>query len=171
MWTYAVHMADALKCCHYGFSFIWNNGVHNNVTASLESRLLEQYQTVFARNLSYPAFTNFSLDSSYGNSDITAGDLSGCVNCGWKWHILADTNATWSVTFQNGQVTTKAITDVTIRNTQHFTPAAGISVKWSASTGQEGTAVVDSSGLVTVTGIELTGNTETTVIVHSGRPN
>jgi len=166
MWTYAVQMANALKHCHYGFSFIWNNGVHNNVTASLETRLLEQYQAVFARNLSYPAFTNFSLDASYGNGDITAGDYSGCVNCGWNWHILTDTQATWSVTFKNEQVTTKATTDVTPRNTQRFTRAAGTSVKWSSSTGQEGTAVVDSSGLVTITGIELTPNTETTVMIQ-----
>ena len=166
MWTYAVQMADALKRCHYGFSFIWNNGVHNNVTASLETRLLEQYQTVFARNLSYPAFTNFSLDGSYGNGDITVGDLTGCVNCGWKWHILADTQATWSVVFRNEQVTTSARTDVTPRNAQRFKRAARTSVKWSASTGQEGTAVVDSSGLVTITGIELTPNTETTVTIQ-----
>jgi len=88
------------------------------------------------------------------------------VNCGWKWHILADTQATWSVVFRNEQVTTSARTDVTPRNAQRFKRAARTSVKWSASTGQEGTAVVDSSGLVTITGIELTPNTETTVTIQ-----
>src|SRR5208337_3851372 len=147
MWSYAVQMANALGTCHYGFSFIWGNGRHDGATASLENTLLEQYQTVFSRNISYPAFTHFSLDNNYGNGDPKDGTLAGCVNCGWRWKVITDTADVWSASFMNTQVTARSITDVTPRNAQLFKRAPGMAVKWSASTGQKGLAVADSYGL------------------------
>ncbi len=166
MWSYAVQMANALRTCHYGFSFIWGNGRHDGATASLENTLLEQYQTVFARNVSYPAFTRFSLDNDYGNGDYTDGALSGCVNCGWQWKVITDTAASWSVSFINTQVTKRSTTDVTPRNPQLFKCAPGTSFKWSTSTGQKGAAVADSYGLVTITGVELMAGAETVLTIQ-----
>jgi len=163
MWSHAVQMANAVRTCHYGFSFIWSNGTHDNVTAGLENTLLEQYQTVFARNVSYPAFTNFSLDNNYGNGDRTNGDLSGCVNCGWQWNVTSDTTTSWSASFANTQVGTQATTDVTPRNAQLFKLAPGTKVTWSASTGQKGNVNADTYGLVTATGVEVLANTATTL--------
>jgi hypothetical protein len=166
MWSYAVKMADTLRTCHYGFSFIWSNGRHEPATAALENTLLERYQTVFARNLSYPAFTHFSLDGDYGNGDYTNGSPSGCINCGWQWKVITDSAASWSASFTNTQVTKQSTADVTPRNTQSFKVSPGKSVKWSSSTGQNGTAVADSYGLVTVRGVELLPGSETTLTIE-----
>lgn len=166
MWSYSVQMANALKKCHYGLSFIWSDGIHNNSTASLENSLLEQYQSAFARNVSYPAFTNFALDSDYGNGDYKQGALAGCVNCGWRWKIISDTAISWSASFSNVEVTKRSTTDITPRNTQFFKPAPGTAVKWTTSTGQMGTAVADSYGLITVTGVELIAGTETVLTMQ-----
>ncbi len=166
MWSYAVQMANALGTCHYGFSFIWGNGRHDGATASLENTLLEQYQTVFSRNISYPAFTHFSLDNNYGNGDPKDGTLAGCVNCGWRWKVITDTADVWSASFMNTQVTARSITDVTPRNAQLFKRAPGMAVKWSASTGQKGLAVADSYGLVTIPGVELVAGAETVLTIQ-----
>ena len=166
MWSYAVEMARTLSACHYGFSFIWNNGVHDGITGSLERTLLEQYQKVFASNLSYPAFTNASFDGNYGSGDPKDGDLSGCVNCGWQWKVTDDTANSWSVSLTNNQVAQRATTDVTPRNTQRFKLIPGASVKWSTSSGQEGKTVADSWGVVTVTGIQLVTSAPTVLKIE-----
>jgi hypothetical protein len=166
MWTYAVQLANTLKTCHYGFSFIWSNGRHDAATAGLENTLLERYQAAFARNLSYPAFTNFSMDQDYGDGDFNNGSPTGCVNCGWQWKVTGDTATSWSASFTNTQVTKPSTTDVTPRNAQLFKIAPGTSLKWRASTGQTGVAVADSYGLVTVGGVELVPGSETTVTIQ-----
>jgi hypothetical protein len=166
MWTYAVQLANALRVCHYGFSFVWSNGKHESATAALENTLLEQYQTVFARNISYPAFTNFSLDSDYGHGDPADGTLAGCVNCGWQWKIITDTAASWSASLANVQVTKHSTTEVTPRNTQLFRVPPGTSKNWSTSTGQKGLVVADSYGLVTVKEVEILPGSETVLTIQ-----
>jgi hypothetical protein len=166
MWTYAVQLADALKSCHYGFSFIWSNGRHEAATAALENTLLQQYQTAFARNVSYPAFTNFSLDDDYGHGDPADGALVGCANCGWKWKMISDTARSWSASFSNSQATKRATTEVTPRNTQLFKVQPGTSVNWYTSIGQKGVVVADSYGLVTIKGVEVLPGAETTLTIE-----
>ena len=166
MWTYAVRLANALRVCHYGFSFVWSNGRHESATAALENTLLEQYQTVFASNISYPAFTNFSLDSDYGHGDPADGTLAGCVNCGWQWKIITDTAASWSASLANVQVTKHSTTEVTPRNTQLFRVPPGTSKNWSTSTGQKGLVVADSYGLVTVKEVEILPGSETVLTIQ-----
>ncbi len=165
MWSDSVQMANVLEICHYGFSLIWGDGGHDNVTAGLENTLLEQYQTVFAKNVSYPAFTSFSLDSNYGNGERTNGDPSGCVNCGWQWNLIGDTGTSWSASFSNSQVTSQAIVNVTPRNAQSFRLTPGTQVSWSTSTNQRGKVNADSYGLVTVPGINLASGGATTLTI------
>lgn len=166
MWSYSIQLANALRACHYGFSFIWGNGVHDGATAGLENALVEQYQAAFSKDVSYPAFTNFSLDGNYGEGDPTDGALSGCVNCGWQWKVISDAATSWSASFTNTQVTSRSTTDVTPRNTQLFKLQPGTSVKWSTSTGQKGVAVADSHGLVTAFAVEVVAGTATVLTIH-----
>jgi hypothetical protein len=166
MWSYAVQLSDTLKNCHYGFSFAWGPSGHNAQTGNLENALIRRYQTRFARNLSYPAFTNFSGDGEYGNGDPALGAPSGCVNCGWEWKVLSDTKTSWSASIKNLESRGNVTTDVTPRNTQLFKLAPGTSVKWSASSGQSGAVSADRYGLVTVKGIELVSRKETTLSVE-----
>jgi hypothetical protein len=166
MWWYAVQMATALRSCHYGFSFIWGDGRHDNRTASLENTLLQQYQTAFAKNRSYPAFTNFSLDNNYGKGEPTDGDAAGCVNCGWQWKVTADGATSWAASFANSQVRDQATTDVTPRNAQSFKPAPGTVFQWATASGQKGNVTADRNGLVTVNGVLLKAGVDTILTIQ-----
>lgn len=174
MWNMSVLMANALAACRDGFSFAWANDDHNSATAALENALQGQYAEQLRLNVSYPAFTAFSLDSNYGNGNPSNGDcttgnaLDGpvCyVNYGWAWTVPTETATSWSATFSNSQITsgncptnncaTTATVNVTVRNPQVFKPPVGTTVRWSATGGQSGSTSVDGNGLITVVGLNL----------------
>jgi hypothetical protein len=174
MWNMSVLMANALAACRDGFSFAWANDDHNSTTAALENVLQGQSVPQLRLNVSYPAFTAFSLDSNYGNGspsngDCTTGNASVgpiCyVNYGWAWTVPRETSTSWSTTFSNSQITsgtcpttkcgTSATVNVTVRNPQAFKPPVGTTVQWSATGGQSGSTSVDGNGLITVVGLDL----------------
>jgi len=180
--------ADALATCHMGFSFAWANDIHATATAGLLKPLTTMYAPQLRLNMSYPAFTSFSLDSNYGNGSTTNGDCTTgnatngpvCyVNYGWKWITPTDTATSWSTTVSNSQLTsgpcpttncaTTATVSITARNTQSFKPLAGWTVKWRATGGQSGSVIVDSYGLATVSGIKLT-TASTRVVLTAVKP-
>jgi hypothetical protein len=185
MWSNAVVAANAMKACHRAFAFGWNSGNHSEGGLP-ETAIRKQYQTIYARNVSYPVFTNFSLDSDYGNGDYTAGECASgtssplCyVNFGWSWTIVTDSSSTWSVTFSNSQLTTgscptlhcsaTATVDVTAGNPQSFRPPTGAAISWSASSGQNGITTVDQYGLVTVVGANV-GLAPLTLMLNYSNP-
>jgi len=132
----------------------------------LENIILQQYQTAFAKNVSYPAFTNFSLDENYGNGDHTNGDLTGCVNCGWQWSVTSDQATTWVASFSNSQVKSSATVSLTPRNTQLFKPNPGSAFHWFTSNGQKGQVTADQYGLVTVQAVQLATSGRTTLTIQ-----
>ncbi|HVI09883.1 MAG TPA: hypothetical protein VND65_16470 [Candidatus Binatia bacterium] len=175
MWAMSPALAGALATCHYGFSFGWANDIHGTVTEGIVTPLEGFYLPLLHKNISYPAFTNFSQDNNYGNGNTNNGDcITGnatvgpfCfVNYGWDWSPPVDTPTTWSTSFSNALITsgtcpnysgytlkcaTTGTVSVTPRNTQSFNVPPGASVQWSTNNGQSGTAIADSYGLVTVT--------------------
>jgi Prolyl oligopeptidase family len=162
MWLYSTQLANALRTCHYGFAFVWNNGNHSSVGTILQ-QLEKQYVHQLSLTSSYPAFTNYSLDSNYGDGARTDGDCNSgtpgpsCyVNIGWIWTGVSDTPSSWSATISNTQLSgTTATTDVTPRNTQLFLPAPGQTVSWTTVDGQNGQVTADSWGLATATGLQV----------------
>ncbi len=161
-WREQVDMVAALRKCHAGFAFRWNNGSHSDgPTAEIEVQ--RQYQTRFARNLSYPAFTNSSLDQNPGNGDVTEGALEGCINCGFAWTAVTETFHTWSAAISNSNNSHAMTADVTPRNTRQFHPRPGAAVAWLASTGQSGRATADPYGLVTAERVNLPANSSTRI--------
>lgn len=182
-WYYFVQMAAALKACHYAYTVAWNNGFHGSATEHLVNALQAQYETLIYKNVSLPAFTNFSLDANIGNGVITNGDcqsggdsgLPCYINYGWYWNNITDTPATWSVSFSNAQITSTtgpATVSVTARNTQAFITAPGAQVSWTATGGQSGTVTADMYGLVTVSGLQVAPGTPTALTMTlSGAPN
>lgn len=186
MWNMSVLFANALANCHLGFSFAWSNGNHTSFTSGLLAPLMSNYAPQLRLNVSYPAFTSFSLDSNYGTGSTTSGDCTSggsvngplCyVNYGWTWTTPTDTASSWSTTITNSQITSgncpttkcgsTATASMTARNTQSFKPTAGTTVKWTATGGQSGSVVVDAYGLATITGLNLTTN-PTTVTFNVG---
>lgn len=177
MWNMSVLLANALHTCHLGFSFGWSNGNHSTGAGGLLRPLEDNYVPQFRLNVSFPAFTSFSLDSNYGSGSTTDGDCTTgdatvgplCyVNYGWTWATPVDTASSWSATITNSQLTsgacptakcaTTATVAITPRNAQLFKPAAGSVVHWTTSGGQGGSVVADTYGLATVSGISLTAN-------------
>jgi hypothetical protein len=137
MWNMSVLFANALASCHLGFSFAWSDGNHSTNTSSLVNPLISTYAPQLRLNVSYPAFTKFSLDSNYGTGGTTIGDcVTGnsstgpiCyVNYGWTWTTPTETASSWSTAITNSQITTgvcpttkcasTATVSVTPRNTQ-----------------------------------------------------
>jgi hypothetical protein len=186
MWQYSVAMVNALETCHDGFAFAWNNGDHS-AAGTIGDTFVSQYQPLLAKNVSYPAFTAFSLDSNYGDGTISDGDCTNgttspvCyVNYGWKWNAPVESSTSWSVTVSNSQLTsgacptqncaTTATVSITPRNTQSFKPPTGTLVNWSTtgSAVQRGSATVDEWGVVTGIAIEL--NTTPTTITFETAP-
>jgi hypothetical protein len=174
-WSSNVNMVNALKGCHAAYAFAWNNGSHSDAPTALTA-LRTTYQTAFAKNVSYPAFTNDSLDD-----DLTTGCVTGTpgptcqINGGFSWTSPVETPTSWSAVISN---TGASLTvDVTPRNTQafHLTPAQ--LVNWTASSGQAGTIAADAWGLVTAPHVAVNTGTATTLtfqpvvggVVSSGR--
>ncbi len=167
MWSSNVAMANALKSCHAGFAFSWNNGTHADAVTALNV-IMPYYQSAFARNVSYPAFENSSIDANYGNGDPANGDLTGCVNCGFSWRVLADSTAEWKVSVANSLNTAPMTVDITPRNRQHFRAAPGQTVTWTASTGQSGSVTADANALVTAAAVTIASGASTTVSFSAG---
>jgi len=161
-WQEQVDMVNALKACRYGFAFDWNNGTHSDGPAAALI-VSKQYRTTFLKNASYPAFTNSSLDNNPGSGSPTDGDLSGCINCGFTWASVTDTQTAWSASISNSKNTATMSVDITPRNTQRFAVGPGMMVAWTSSAGQAGTLVADQYGLVTAPRVVLNAGSSTTV--------
>ena len=158
----SVGVLTALKACHAGYAFAWNNGDHTDPPDIFGSygegdttgKYFGFYESgIFASNVSYPAFFNFSLDNDYGSGGDCSSGSPGppCfVNAGWHWSSISDTGTSWSATVTNPNITTTATADLTPRNTQNFVVAPGQTVNWTATGGQGGSVQADSYGLVTI---------------------
>jgi len=175
MWQSALTAMNAMVTCHYGQAFTWNDGGHGEDP----NPILEfpGYLNVFRKNVSYPAFTGFSMDDnpcasgSPGNScaiDYTQGACNSgpppypsChINLGWRWSILSDTATQWSASITNSQITglNTATASLTPRNSQNFVASPGQAVNWTATGGQQGSVQADSYGLVTIPSITFTSS-------------
>ncbi|MGE3808595.1 MAG: alpha/beta hydrolase-fold protein, partial [Gemmataceae bacterium] len=168
-WQEYIDMVKALTDNHHGFAFSWNDGGHSEGGRALAAVTKYYPATKFARDRSYPAFGHSSLDSNMGNGGKLDGDLIGGINLGFDWKDLADGEDKWSVTLSNELCKDTMTVDVTPRRCQKFSPKPGSQCKWTTSTGQKGTAVVDQWGLVTVPKVVLKANMGTVVTIEAAR--
>src|SRR6185436_14411822 len=97
----------------------------------------------FARNRSYPAFGNSSLDHKMGNGDPKGGDLEGGINLGFDWKDVVDEEGKWSVTISNDLAKEAMTVGVTPRRCQKFKLKPGVEYRWTTSTGASGTVSAD----------------------------
>ena len=84
-WQEHIDMVKALTAAHHGFAFSWNNGGHSEGGRAMAAITKYYPAEKFARNRSYPAFGNSSLDHKMGNGDPKDGDLEGGINLGFDW--------------------------------------------------------------------------------------
>jgi len=170
-----IQMVKALTAARHGFAFAWNNGDHG--TGAKPMRQIQRWYPpeLFARDQSYPAFGNSSIDDDLGSGEVevTKGDrtspvlkddsgaLEGGVNLGFVWKNVVDEDAQWSVTLANELATDEMTVDVTPRRCQKFKPRPGDTILWSNAAGGSGVVMVDKWGLATIPRLRISAGEET----------
>lgn len=149
-WQEQVALVQAMTAARHGFAFAWNNGDHSSGAEPMAKVLKFYPPELFARDRSYPALGNSSLDNKLGNGDPKDGDLEGGINLGFRWDEIKDERTRWSVWLANDLAKEEITVNVTPRRCQNFKLPPGTEVRWSTSVGATGTAVADKAGLVTV---------------------
>lgn len=147
------------------FAVHWNNGNHGmnrDVPAITTTDNLLRYSLKQA----YPAFSNSSDNCNYGSGDPDEGDLEGWINRGMTWvGDIVDTPERFEMTLvaDHKDIKYPVTSDVTFRRRQKFVFAPGTAVNVSVN-GSEREAVIDSNGLLTVTGVKFVDNTPVKVV-------
>jgi len=164
-WQEHIDMVAAMTKAHHGFAFAWNNGGHGEGGRAMQS--ISKYYSAekFARDRSYPAFGNSSLDDKMGGGDPKDGDLEGGINLGFVWKDVTDEKGKWSIRICNELAKKDITVDVTPRRCQSFKPEPGDKFKWTASTGDSGEAIADKNGLVTIEKLKIAVGKETTLTI------
>jgi hypothetical protein len=170
-----IEMVKVLTAGRHGFAFAWNDGNHS--TGSAPMREIKRWfpPKQFARNQSYPAFGNSSIDDDLGTGEIEVregnrtqkvlkddnGAVEGGVNLGFVWKDVVDEKNRWSMTLSNELAKDEMTVDVTPRRCQQFKPRPGEAMTWSNTVGGSGSATADKWGLVTVTGVKIKPSEQT----------
>lgn len=168
-WQEQVDMVRALTAARHGFAFAWNNGDHSSGAEPMAKVTKFYPAELFARNRSYPAFSNSSLDQKLGSGDPGDGDLEGGINLGFRWDEIVDEAGQWSVRLSNDLAQSDMTVDVTPRRCQKFHPRPGDAFRWTTSGGASGTIAADPSGLVTVKKVVLAPNEKAVLTIVAGR--
>lgn len=164
-WQEQVDMAKALTAAHHGFAFAWNDGDHSSGSAAMGQVMKHYPAHKFARNQSYPAFGNSSINSDPGPGDPKAGDMEGGINLGFAWRDVADEEGRWSATLSNELCQAEMTVDVTPRRCQRFKAKAREKLKWTNSAGGSGEIAADPWGLVTVEKVRIKPGEETVLTI------
>ncbi len=164
-WTDNADMVAALTEGHHGFAFAWNEHGHSSAGAKAMREVVKYYPPEkFARDRSYPAFGNSSIDSVMGKTR-TEGDMEGGINLGFDWSDVVDEPAKWSAAISNALAKEAMAVDVTPRRCQQFKPRPGETFKWTNSAGGEGTVTADKHGLVTIEKLKINPGEATTLTI------
>ena len=113
---------------------------------------------------SLPAFSRGSLDDNPGDGSPESGAPQGQANAflTWQPESIVDEPDRWGVVISvvDGAPQSKATVDVTPRRLQKFTLRPGDRVKWTntgrGSGAQQGEAIADQWGLVTLPDVQVT---------------
>ena len=165
-WQEYVNMVKALTANHHGFAFAWNDGGHSEGARPMATITKYYPASRFARNRSYPAFGNSSIDHKLGDGSKDAGDREGGINLGFDWKNVIDEENKWSISIANELVKDSMMVDVTPRRCQKFKLRPGTECKWTTSAGASGTVRADRWGLVTVPKLVITSGVATSLTIQ-----
>jgi poly(3-hydroxybutyrate) depolymerase len=165
-WQEHIDMVKTMTDAKHGFAFAWNNGGHSEGGRAMQQ--IDRYYPAakFARDKSYPAFGNSSVNDDMGTGDPKDGDLEGGINLGFDWKDVRDEEGKWSARLSNALAKKDMTADVTPRRGQKFRPKPGDKFTWTDSHGNTGAAVADKNGLVTVTAVKIKPGAETTLTIE-----
>jgi hypothetical protein len=140
-----LEIVKALTDQKHGFAFAWN--VREGAKA-IKKLMLHYGPGRFARDRSYPAFGNSSIDD-----DPVSGE--GGINLGFHWGEVIDEPGRWEAALWNDLNQEEMTVDVTPRRCRKFKARPGEKLKWTDSLGGSGDVVADDYGRVTVRKVRI----------------
>lgn len=168
-----VEWMDSLNLNHIGGAWYWDQRDHGGSGKNFDDEEMEPNYYRFATNISYPAFSNCSINQDPGNGNKKDGADYGTYN-GYLDFVddnIADKSCSYLIhvfikDFYVGGVLdalqySTCTTDVTFRRLQNFQPAIGSTIKWKNFDDVTNLLVQSGSftyngGLITLTGLTVT---------------
>lgn len=157
----------------------WDEGTHatamrHKIPSFPNFREYRWFISRFARNKSWPAFTNFLLDDEPGNGEINNGDPNGFINYGLNWEDINENNNSYEATIQLNRPAAKypVTVDVTPRNLQRFLPANNSRLQ-AKNTDRQGNIIehksitVDNNGIFTYEKFTITSDYGNRLIISN----
>lgn len=166
-WTEKTIYYDSVNANATGGYYFWDSRSHGGALGYWNDTNFDLFR--FRRNVSYPAFSNCSLNENYGNGDKSSAAAYGTVNGALDWSdAIEDTEAAWTarcfirnLNTVNNQVEVypdSATADITPKRLQQFNPPVASVINWRIlhrqDTIQSGSQVY-TGGLITLRNIKI----------------
>ncbi len=183
-WPQQFYWYDTINAYRHGGVWFWDQRTHSGDNAQFTNAETTPVYTRYKSDLSYPAFSNCSINQNPGNGTTTNGDPYGALNgyLDWDNNSISDETCSYSIKcfvkdfYAVGQLDPKqydsCYTDITLRRTQHFHPITGQTIIWANY--DENNALVQSDSfiydgsLVTLYGIKIKKSGSTITLNISG---
>ena len=170
-WQEKIAFFDSLKSTRHGGFHFWSMTDHVQVFYNSPWQSSFPNFSFFLRyrtNLSYPAFSNCTLNNNPGNGIPSSGDPIGTINGHLDWNDnIVDLANRWEITLKLKDLSTiygadiapdSGISDVTLRRLQLFKVPPRSTINWENRRNniavQRASFMYD-SGLVTIPGVKV----------------
>lgn len=180
-WAEKLVFYDSMNACRHGGFHFWNTGDHYQVFDNypwMTSFPNFSFFTRYRTNLSYPAFSNCSINKNPGNGTPSNGDPTGSINGHLDWYDnIVDLTNKWEITLrlkdydlEPDAAPDSATTDVTPRRLQAFSVSRGARVNWEIRRNnilmQQSSFVYDGN-LLTIPGVKVYKDSTRLTVTYS----
>jgi hypothetical protein len=183
LWPEKPSVYDTIQTTKHGGFHFWSPRDHWGTFANspwVSSFPNFSFFTRYRTNLSYPAFSNCSVDNDPGDGTPTSGDAIGSINGHLDWtDDIVDEPGRWEVTLYLRDLPNtintlvapdSATTDVTLRRLQNFLTQPDSFIVWlnfrDGNLVQRG-AFAYTGGLVTLEGVKVYKNSNRIIVLNS----
>jgi hypothetical protein len=181
-WAEKLVFYDTMNACRHGGYHFWNMTDHFELFDNYPwSGAFPNFSffTRYRTNLSYPAFSNCSVNKTPGNGTPLNGDTTGSINGHLDWgDNIVDLAGKWEITLVLKDFPRvpdaspdSATTDVTPRRLQAFSVPSGARVAWQNRRNgvivQQSSLVYDGS-LLTIAGVKVYKDSSKLTVTYAG---
>ena len=182
-WPEKIPFYDTLSFHRHGGFHFWSMTDHGTVFTNSPWQPSFPNFSFFTRyrtNLSYPAFTNCSINDNPGNGTPSNGDQIGAINGHLDWNDnIVDVADRWEITLKLKNLLTtfgsdvapdSATTDVTLRRLQNFVVPTGSLIMWENRRNniviQQGSFAYNGD-LITLLAVKVYKDSSRLIVTHS----
>nr|MBP9884016.1 hypothetical protein [Chitinophagales bacterium] len=177
-WTEKTIYYDSINANATGGYYFWDSRSHGGALGFWTDANFDLFR--FRRNVSYPAFSNCSLNEDYGDGSKNSGATYGTVNGALDWSDeIEDTEASWNAQCfirnlkahynQEAVYPDSATVDISPKRLQRFNPPAVSIIRWNVihrqDTIQSGSQVY-TGGVITIRNIKVFKDTITLALSY-----